>query len=242
MPFCQYHGRVKTDDGKHSGDLQNLLNNPFAYLCTEKVQLGGIVPWHDSTVVAMIDVASISGQVINPLEGYCCVGTVPVAIFKVDAEAGVTAEVRPVIGIVIIRCARGGKKPVRMVSNKFGIHSGMIGYHVTCKTDAALLRSLLQVKISFIAADVVGNGIIFKSVCRGLCFRISLELLDFLRGIASLPEPDQPQCRKAAFGDEIKLRIGNILQTINRASVKFTELVEPDIGAFGQHDHFRHPR
>ena len=104
VPFSQHHGCVETDNGEHSCNMQNLLNNSLADLCTEKVQLRSIVPRHDSAVIAMVDVSCIASQVINPLEGNRCVGTVPVTIFKIDAVAGVTAEVRPVIGVVIIGC------------------------------------------------------------------------------------------------------------------------------------------
>lgn len=50
----------------------------------------------------MVDIPGISCFEINPLEGDGSVGPVPVTIFEVNPVSGVTAEVRSVVGIVMV--------------------------------------------------------------------------------------------------------------------------------------------
>ena len=164
VPFCQHHCCVKSDNGEHSCDVQDLLNHPFAHLCAEKVKLCGIIPWHHCAVITMIYVAGITSQVINPLEGDSRIGTVPVTIFKIDSVTGVVAEVWAIIGIIIVGRCVCREKPVRIVSYKLGIHCGMVGDHVACKTNPALFCPVHKVQIPFIAADILRNIIFFKSI------------------------------------------------------------------------------
>ena len=60
--------------------------------------------------------------------------------------------------------------------------------------------------------------------------------------MAAFPEADEPERGEPAFGKQIELPVGNVLKTMDRITILSRQLVEPDIGAFGDHDHFGHPR
>ena len=170
--------------------MKDLLNYSLTHFRTEKVQLGCIIPRHYSAVIAMIDISGVACEVVNPFKGYRSIGTVPVAIFKVNAVAGITAEIRPVIRVIIIWRCIGGKKPVGTVTHQFRIHSGMVRNHIACKTDSSNSGSVPEVLITLIAADIFGNIIFFKRIRRSFCLRVSLELFNLLRSVASLPDAD----------------------------------------------------
>jgi len=64
MLLGKHHRRIEADDGKEPCHVQNGLNNGFAHFGFEEVQLRRIVPWHVGAIVAVVDVAHITGPAV----------------------------------------------------------------------------------------------------------------------------------------------------------------------------------
>ena len=67
------------------------------------------------------------------------------------------------------------------------------------------------------------------------------DLLDALRRPAALPQANQPQAAKAPARQGVELFVRDLVQSNDRSLVLFRELVEPDVGALGNHDQPGHP-
>ena len=90
MQLGQGHGGVKTDDREAARHRQNGLDDRFAHLGHQVIQLGRIVPWHGRAIIAMIDIVLAPIPVVVQLENHRRIGAREVMIFQVDADPAVT--------------------------------------------------------------------------------------------------------------------------------------------------------
>ena len=136
--FCKHHRRIESDDRKIFRDVDDLPHHCFTCDRVQKIDLRRIVPRHAGTVVSVVDIAHVSGMVIDPLKDDGAVGFGIIMIFEVDADPPVARKI-----LAVERVLREGAilpldEEVGLFDDPFRIHAGVIRHHVGCKTDAAL--------------------------------------------------------------------------------------------------------
>ena len=87
--FSQGHGGVKADDREPPRHFQDGLNDRFAHLGIQIVELGGVIPGHAGAVVAVVDVARAAVAVVVILEYHGCVGAAVIMVFNHHAHPAV---------------------------------------------------------------------------------------------------------------------------------------------------------
>ena len=102
--------------------------------------------------------------------------------------------------------------------------------------------AVVQVAIGRLAAEVVGDAVVDQRVGRRDGVRVAAQLLDLLRGVAALPQADQPEAGEARAGaSRVELLVRDLVQAPDRPAVCSRQLVEPDVGALRHQHHARHP-
>jgi hypothetical protein len=91
----QGHGRVKADDRKLAGHVQDGLDDRLAHLGIEIVQLGRVVPGHRRAVVAVVDVLLAARPAVQAPEDDGRVAAVVVVILQEDPHPLVLRQVGP---------------------------------------------------------------------------------------------------------------------------------------------------
>ena len=128
--LSQGHGCIKADDRCVVSDIQDGLHHRFPDFRIEVIQLSGVIPWHGGTVITVIDIACISGAVVDALEDYCRILLGEVMVFDADADVRVRRKVAAVEAVGRIWAVIQGKEAVRMVKHPVGIDPHMVRDHI----------------------------------------------------------------------------------------------------------------
>ena len=115
MLFCQGHGRIESDYRELPGNLQDGLNDRFAYFWLEKVDLGGVIPGHRCTIIAMIYILLLPTPAIDAFEDNRCIGIIIIMIFNEKADALIPGEIRPIKRIGWERAVVQADEPIWML-------------------------------------------------------------------------------------------------------------------------------
>jgi hypothetical protein len=107
-----------------------------------------------------------NAKYLGSLEDHRRVAVVPVAIFDVDAHAGIGGEVLAVEGIARKGGLAGLDKPVGVLNDPLGVDAYVVGHHVAGEADAALPRASGEVLIGRGAAQFPGDLIVKERVGR----------------------------------------------------------------------------
>ena len=115
MTLGQRHGRVKANNRKLAGDVEDGLNDRLPDLRQQKIQLRRVVPGHIGSVITVVDVAHLTGCGVDSLEYDRRVAMLPVSILNLQPDARIVGEVNP--GELVYRKRRVGhlNKPMRML-------------------------------------------------------------------------------------------------------------------------------
>ena len=143
-----------------TGDVQNGLHYCFPDFRVEVIQLSGVIPWHRGTVIAVIDIAGVTGAVVDALEDYSCVLLGEVMVFDADADVRVRRKVAAVETISRVWAIIQGKETVRMVEHPIGINSHMIWDHIRCHADAVLPGTVFQVLEGIFTTQVIRDAVV----------------------------------------------------------------------------------
>ena len=90
----QHHGGVEADDVEAPGHLQDLADDRLADVSLEVVELCRVIPGEARAVIAVVDVADLTGRLVDALEDHRRVRRVPVVVLDLDDHAVVRREVR----------------------------------------------------------------------------------------------------------------------------------------------------
>src|SRR5215510_5205332 len=93
MFLSKCHCRVEADDWEVARDVQNSLNDSFAYLCFQVIQLSGIIPRKRCTIIAMINITDIAAKMIAALKDDGSIGLIVVMIFEIDTHTNIIREI-----------------------------------------------------------------------------------------------------------------------------------------------------
>ena len=80
------HRGVEANHRRPASDRENRLNDRFANLGVEIVELGGVVPRHRGAVVAVVDETLVTGGAVDPFEDDRGVALLPIVILDEDAD------------------------------------------------------------------------------------------------------------------------------------------------------------
>ena len=237
----QRHRRVEPDDRERPRHLEDRPDHRLAHVGLEVVELGGVVPGHHRAVVAVVDEPGRPGAAIDPHEHHGRVAAVVVMILEEDPDARIGRQIRTVKRVrgewrVVER-----EEAIGMLQHPARVDPGVVRNHVARESDAAPPRALAQARQRCVAAEIRCDPVVTHRVRRRRGVGIPAQLLDALRRRASLPEPDQPQARDAPALQPLELRVGDLVETVDRAPVGARKLVEPHVRALGDQHHARHP-
>ena len=84
--LIESHRGIEADDGEFSRHMEDILDNRFADIAFQKIELGGIVPGGMCTVVAMVEIAHVSGGGIDALEDDGGVAPRPVTVLDTEFD------------------------------------------------------------------------------------------------------------------------------------------------------------
>ena len=242
MLLRERHRRVEADDREAPGDRQDGLDDRFADVGTQVVELRGVVPRHAGPVIAVVDVADLAGLAVLALEDHRRVGGVPVVVLDVDADVRIVGQVRAVEAVRGVGRIRPGQEPVRVLHDPARVDPHVIRDHVRGEADAAGPGPLAQVRVGGLAAEILGDRVVAQRIGRRHGVGVPAELLDALGRAAALPEPDQPEPAEPPARQPVELLVGDLVEPADRSAVRLRELVQPDVGALGHEDGARHPR
>src|SRR4030067_2329957 len=113
MTLGQRHGRVKANNRKLAGDVEDGLDDRLPRLRQQEIQLRRVVPGHIGAVIAVVDIAHLTGCGVDSLEYDRRIAMLPVSVLNLQHDARIVGEVSS--GELICRKRRGGglKKPRR---------------------------------------------------------------------------------------------------------------------------------
>ena len=131
MFFCQCHRRIKADNRKIAGYVQDGLNDGFTYLRLGIIKLRGVVPREGCAIVAVVNVACIVGMTIIAFEDNRCILMIIVMIFKDDFYARIVVEVFRVEGVRRIWRIWQRQKPIGVFDDPVRVNAHVIGNHVS---------------------------------------------------------------------------------------------------------------
>jgi len=177
--FGQGHGCIEADDREFSGDIKNGLDDRFAYLRIQIVQLSRIVPGHAGSVVAMIDETGSTGVVVVMFEYHSCISAGVVMIFQVDANARTFGEIRSIELI-----SREGRlicldEPIRVVIDPVRVDCHVIRDHIAGEPDPSSSTSLGKVVICLISTQPCRDLIACQGIGRSHRVGIASHLFYF---------------------------------------------------------------
>src|SRR5690348_5180398 len=93
MPFGQRHGSVEANDREEARYVKDGLDYLLSNRGIQVVELRGVVPGEAGAVVAVIDVARLSGPLVAAAKDDGGVGLLEIVVFDFDFDAGVVREV-----------------------------------------------------------------------------------------------------------------------------------------------------
>ncbi len=192
VPFGKGHGGIEADNREATCNFENGLNNSLPRFRVKKIQLCRIVPGHAGAVVAVIDVAHLTGMSVHPFENYGGVAVIPVAVFYVKTDTSVFGKIGTVKTVSRVGWLGKGKKAVRMICYPFGIQPHVIGHHIARQADTALPCPVCKILIRLFATQISCNYIVMKAVCRCRRFGVAHALLDNPGCRCPLPYADEP--------------------------------------------------
>src|SRR5579883_2442436 len=93
MALGQDHSCVKADDGELSRNMEDGLNDVFAYFGFGVVKLRGVVPGEGCAVVSVINVARRAVVMMPKAEGNSRVGLIVIVVLDFYFDAAVRGEI-----------------------------------------------------------------------------------------------------------------------------------------------------
>src|SRR5665213_384082 len=187
MTFCQCHGCVKAYDRKQARDMKNGLNDLFAHGWVEVVELRGVIPGEAGAVVAVIDVADFAGGLVATLKDYGSIGLLEVVVFNLDFDASVGGKIRSVETVGRIWRVVARNEPLRMFDNPGRVDAHVVRHHVAGQSDTVAVGAIAKVDVGRFTAQIVGDAIVVKRICRCNGVAVTAKLLDSFRCTAALP-------------------------------------------------------
>ena len=204
--------------GKEARDVEDGLDDLFAYRGIEVVELRGVIPGEAGAVVAVIDVAGFAGGLVAAAEDDGRVGLGEVVVFDFDFNAAVGGNVGALKAVGGIGRLPAGDEPLGMFDDPGRIDAHVIGHHVAGEPDAVMVGAIAEVDVGRFAAEVFVDAVVEERIRGGDGVVVAAELLDGLGGAAAFPDADEPERVHAAVGEGLELFVGDLVEAADVAA------------------------
>ncbi len=178
----QRHRRIEADDREVHRDVLDLLIHHLPGLRVEEIELGGVVPGHRCSIVAVEDIVGLTGIEVSSLERDRCVAAVVVVVFQLDLNVGIGGEIRSVERV-------GGEGRMSLPDEEVGVahhpvavDARVVGDHVAGKADSILGTGMAKGIQSAPSSDEGSDLVVPQGVCRSFGIGVACKVLDHLAG------------------------------------------------------------
>ena len=192
MPFRQHHGSIESNNREPPRHMQNHLDHVLAHISLRVIQLRRVVPRKRGPIIPVIHIPRSAVAIMPQPKHHRRIRLIVIMILKLDLDAAIGRQIRPLKTVSRERTLPPRNKPVRILNHPIRINPHMIRHHIAGQSQPRHGRAILQILVSLLAPQIFRNRIILQRVSRSHRLAISPQPLNGLRRATPLPQSNQP--------------------------------------------------